>query len=71
MMKYNKGDLVKSNHNTPVFDEKEWYGIILDTCRDAPQKHPILANKYKIKWCGGTTSWLFGHSIVLVSRTKK
>tara|TARA_R110000824_G_scaffold264840_1_gene453669 strand:+ start:78 stop:293 length:216 start_codon:yes stop_codon:yes gene_type:complete len=71
MMKFNKGDLVKSNHNTPVFDEKEWYGIILDACKDAPQKHPILANKYKIKWCGGTTSWLFGHSIVLVSRAKK
>ena len=70
-MKFNKGDLVKSNHNTPVFDEKEWYGIILDACKDAPQKHPILANKYKIKWCGGTTSWLFGHSIVLVSRAKK
>lgn len=70
-MNFNKGDLVRTKHNAPVFDEKEWYGIILEICKDVPHKHPILADKYKIKWCGGTTSWLFGHSLVLVSLGKK
>jgi hypothetical protein len=71
MMEFDKGDLIKSNLSSTVFDEKDWYGIILDVCKDAPHKHPVLANKYKIRWCGGATSWLFGHSIDLVSRGKK
>ena len=71
VMKLNKGDLVKSNLSSTVFDEKDWYGIILDVYRGAPHKHPIYADKYKIRWCGGATSWLFGHSIDLVSRGKK
>jgi hypothetical protein len=71
MMEFDKGDLVKSNLSKTVFDEKDYYGIILDVYKDAPRKHPILSNKYKIKWCGGGTSWIWSHSIDLVSRGKK
>ena len=68
MMKFKKGDLVKSNLCASVFDEQEWYGIVLDIYPDAPEKYPILADKYKVKWVSGNTSWIFSHSIDLVSR---
>ena len=73
MMKHKlkKGDLVKSNLCASVFDEQEWYGIVLDIYPDAPEKYPILADKYKVKWVSGNTSWIFSHSIDLVSRGKK
>jgi len=71
-MKFSKGDLVKSNTNKSVYnEEKEWYGIVLELHPDAPEKYPIIANKYKVKWCGGNTSWIFEHSIDLVSRGRK
>ena len=69
-MKFNKGDLVKSNHNAPVFHEKECYGIVLDVYPDVPKKHPLLVDKYKVKWLSGGTSWIFSHSIVLISKGK-
>jgi len=69
--KFKKGDLVKSNLCATVFDEEEWYGIVLDIYPDAPHKHPILADKYKIQWCGGKSSWIFGHSIDLVANGRR
>lgn len=65
--KFKLGDLVKTTTNQKVYEEKEWYGMVIGINTISPCKYPVYATKYRIKWCGGESSWAFGSSLELVS----
>jgi|ETNvirnome_2_300_1030623.scaffolds.fasta_scaffold12354_6 hypothetical protein len=65
------GDLIKSDSRRDLGFDGNWFGIILEDRKNQPKVYPIYANKYKIKWCGGTTSWHWGSDIDLVARVNR
>jgi len=64
-MLFESGDFVKAKRG------KAWYGVVLERLDSVAKVYPVYANKYKVKWAGGTTSWHWGADLNLVSRSKK